>query len=207
MATIVHRPPHIRRRREVIAAGAIGLGAGTLALARAGHRRDVTDGSPGVPLILHVSVVHEATHAPLRNAKVTIRHADALGRRLLQGSQRTDLRGRASFRTIYPGWLEAPAPARAQATHIDVEVRDRGRVVHTRKLFFDQLFSDAVHACEPYASHGDAHVTNGEDPAFVAAGVHSLLSLHRRGDGYEARVEVAVGAASPGGVRTSSASG
>src|SRR5207244_2521011 len=42
-------------------------------------RRNITEGKPGVPLSLRLSVVDAATCAPIRSAAVDIWHADAVG--------------------------------------------------------------------------------------------------------------------------------
>ena len=42
-------------------------------------RRDITEGKPGVPLLLRVAVVNAKTCAPLANAALDIWHCDALG--------------------------------------------------------------------------------------------------------------------------------
>src|SRR5438105_1837484 len=42
-------------------------------------RRNVTDGRPGVPLRLHLTVVDARTCKPIKGADVEIWHADALG--------------------------------------------------------------------------------------------------------------------------------
>jgi len=42
-------------------------------------RRDITDGRPGLPLALHVTVVDATGCKPIKGADVEIWHADAAG--------------------------------------------------------------------------------------------------------------------------------
>jgi protocatechuate 3,4-dioxygenase beta subunit len=226
MSTPRHDHPQrgLSRRELIAAAGALGLGSGLLVRSRgdaaraatapacvlapettqgpyyiANHlvRRDITEVRPGLPLMLHLSVVNTATCSPIRNATVEVWHADALGvysgfgsgqgLRFLRGAQRTDARGRVTFRTVYPGWY------RGRATHIHVKVHAGGRVVHTGQLFFDQLITDGVYRSAPYAAHGQADTANGQDAIFAAGGARSMLSLHRRsGSGYDGTLAMGV---------------
>jgi protocatechuate 3,4-dioxygenase beta subunit len=91
-------------------------------------RRNITEGKPGVPLELRLTVVDASSCKPLGNALVDVWHADALGvysgdvagdagTSFLRGVQRTDAHGLAVFKTIYPGWYQgraarAPRPTR-----------------------------------------------------------------------------------------------
>src|SRR5256885_6644127 len=90
-------------------------------------RRNITDGKPGVPLTLKATVLDASSCKPLKNATVDIWHADAAGvysgfgagaanRTFLRGIQKTDAKGLAPFRTIYPGWYQG------RAVHIHVKV-------------------------------------------------------------------------------------
>jgi protocatechuate 3,4-dioxygenase beta subunit len=90
-------------------------------------RRDVTEGKPGAPLGLRISVQDITTCQPLANAAVDIWHCDAqvyysgisgenpgggspatgdenLTTTFLRGVQLTDENGAVEFDTIYPGW-------------------------------------------------------------------------------------------------------
>src|SRR4051794_4409439 len=76
-------------------------------------RRDITEGRPGAPLTLRLSVLDASTCKPIRGAAVDVWHCDALGEcsgvqgnsgTFMRGIQRTNSKGVAAFRTVYPGW-------------------------------------------------------------------------------------------------------
>ena len=104
-------------------------------------RRKITEGRPGSPLLLRLSVVDATTCRPIKGAAVDIWHADAGGvysgfgsgaasRTFMRGIQRTDGTGLAAFQTVYPGWYQG------RTVHIHVKVHVGGNVVHTGQLFF-----------------------------------------------------------------------
>jgi protocatechuate 3,4-dioxygenase beta subunit len=106
-------------------------------------RRNITEGRPGTPLVLRTFVVDASTCRPIRNAAVDIWHADASGvysgfgdgassRTFMRGIQRTNAKGLAQFRTVYPGWY----PGRT--VHIHVKVHLSSNVVHTGQLYFPE---------------------------------------------------------------------
>ena len=114
-------------------------------------RRDVTEGKPGVPLTLRLSVVNVSTCRAIKRASVEIWHCDATGvysgtaqqgtesERFLRGMQRTDAKGIAVFRTIYPGWYQG------RTVHIHTKVHVGGNVVHTGQLYFADAVTDTVY--------------------------------------------------------------
>ncbi len=117
-------------------------------------RRNITDGHPGTPLFLQLAVVDASTCKPIKGAAVDIWHADAAGnysgfgagsgnRTFMRGIQKTDARGIASFRTVYPGWYQG------RSVHIHVKVHVRGNVVHTGQLFFADTLTDRVYRNAP----------------------------------------------------------
>lgn len=155
-------------------------------------RPNITEGRPGVPLRLRVTVNDPATCSPLANAAVDIWHCDAQGfysgvnanapgsdadaeeiaeaaeRIFLRGIQLTDADGVAEFSTIYPGWY------RGRTVHIHLMVHiggqldgasyDGGYISHIGQLFFDDAISDEVFLLEPYAGRPeDERTTNDED--------------------------------------------
>ena len=158
-------------------------------------RRDITDGRPGLPLALDVTVVDGDSCEAIENAHVEIWHADASGvysgiddsKRLLRGHQKSDARGGVVFDTIYPGWYSGRAP------HIHMKVHVGGSEVHTGQLFFDERTSSRVYETSAYASRGEADVTNERDTIYAAAGGGGAqVRLTRSGEGYKGRFTVGV---------------
>jgi protocatechuate 3,4-dioxygenase beta subunit len=94
-------------------------------------RRNVTEGKPGVPLTLKLTVLDASTCKPIKGAAVDIWHCDAGGiysgtsqqgaekLTFLRGIQKTDAKGLATFKTIYPGWYQG------RTVHIHVRVLAR----------------------------------------------------------------------------------
>src|SRR4051794_23382889 len=151
-------------------------------------RRDITDGRPGTKLMLRTPVVDASTRKPIRNATVDVWHADASGvysgfgeaassRTFMRGVQKTDARGLAVFRTVYPGWY----PGRS--VHIHVKVHLGGSVVHTGQLYFPDPITDAVFRRAPYSSRPDRQTRNATDSVFVNGGRNSMLSVRGAGSG------------------------
>jgi protocatechuate 3,4-dioxygenase beta subunit len=154
-------------------------------------RRDITEGTPGVPLTLRTTVVDSTTCQPIPNAAVDVWHCDASGqysafqsqtqRTYLRGVQLSDATGVAEFRTIYPGWY----PGRAVHIHIKVHIGGRvsgntyvgGEVVHTGQLYFDDAVSDQVMRLQPYAAHTGWRLPNVLDLIFWQGGGSGLLTL------------------------------
>jgi protocatechuate 3,4-dioxygenase beta subunit len=124
-------------------------------------RRNITEGRPGTPLTLRLSVVDAKTCRPIKGAAVDIWHCDASGtysgfgagrssRTFMRGIQRTNANGVATFRTVYPGWYQG------RTVHIHVKVHVRGNVVHTGQLYFPDRLTDAVYRKAPYSSRRTA---------------------------------------------------
>jgi protocatechuate 3,4-dioxygenase beta subunit len=158
-------------------------------------RRDVTDGKPGTPLALHLTVVSAATCRPIAKAAVDIWHADASGAysgvagrtgTFLRGIQRTDRSGLAVFDTIYPGWYQG------RAVHIHVKVHLGGTVVHTGQLFFPDALSDRVYRAAAYRARGNPDTPNTADSIYRNGGSRSLLTLRKAGTGYVGSIVMGV---------------
>jgi protocatechuate 3,4-dioxygenase beta subunit len=133
-------------------------------------RKDITEGRPGLPFELELTVVDADSCEPIRDAAVDVWHCDAGGRysgvegdssTFLRGIQLTDADGVARFRTIFPGWY----PGRAVHIHVKVYLGDTE--TFTGQLFFDDATLDSVYAAEPYAARGPADVTNESDGIYV----------------------------------------
>jgi protocatechuate 3,4-dioxygenase beta subunit len=160
-------------------------------------RRNITEGKPGVALTLRALVVDASTCRPIRSAAVDIWHCDAAGaysgfgagaasRTFLRGIQKTDAKGLATFKTIYPGWY----PGRT--VHIHVKVHLGGNVVHTGQLYFPDTVTDAVYRRTPYASRPDRDMRNADDAIFRNGGSRSLLRLRKNGAAYAATITMGV---------------
>jgi protocatechuate 3,4-dioxygenase beta subunit len=161
-------------------------------------RRNITEGLPGAPLALRLSVLDATTCRPIKGAAVDIWHASAgglysgeqangtVGRTYLRGIQRTDASGLALFKTVYPGWYQG------RAVHIHVKVHVGGAVVHTGQLFFRDAFTDGVYKRAPYKARGAPDVRNAGDSIYAAGGSRSLLRLRTVGKGYAGSISMGV---------------
>ncbi len=160
-------------------------------------RRNITEGRPGTPLWLRASVVDASTCRPIKGATVDVWHADAGGvysgfgdaadnRTFMRGRQRTNARGLALFRTVYPGWYAG------RTVHVHVKVHLRGNVVHTGQLYFPDAVTDAVYLNAPYASRPDRNMRNADDPIFRNGGRRSLVKLKKSAGAYVASITMGV---------------
>jgi protocatechuate 3,4-dioxygenase beta subunit len=158
-------------------------------------RRNITEGRPGTPLQLHLTVVNAATCKPLRAAAVDIWHADASGvysgvagnpGTFMRGIQKTNGSGLAIFDTVYPGWY------RGRAVHIHVKVHLGGNVVHTGQLFFPDALTEQVYKRAPYSARGNPDTANAADSIYRNGGSLSLLHPVKGGGGYRASMVVGV---------------
>jgi Dioxygenase len=160
-------------------------------------RRNITNGRPGTPLTLRLTVVDASSCKPVKGAAVDIWHADAGGvysgfgagsgsRTFMRGIQRTDAHGLAVFKTVYPGWYMG------RTVHIHVKVHLGGSVVHTGQLFFPDTLTDVVYKRAPYRGRGPRDTRNANDSIFVNGGKRSLLAVHKVGTGYTGRITMGV---------------
>ncbi|TMK95845.1 MAG: intradiol ring-cleavage dioxygenase [Actinobacteria bacterium] len=160
-------------------------------------RRTITEGRPGTPLTLHLQVVNASTCKPIKGAAVDIWHADAVGvysgfgqgagnRTFMRGIQRTDAKGVATFRTVYPGWYMG------RTVHVHVKVHLGGRVVHTGQLYFPDTLTDAVYKKAPYSSRPGRDTRNANDSVFRNGGKSSMLNVRKSGAGYLAAITMGV---------------
>lgn len=151
-------------------------------------RRNITDGRPGAPLVLRAFVVNASTCKPIKGAAVDVWHADAGGvysgfgqgagnRTFMRGVQRSNAKGLALFRTVYPGWYQG------RTVHIHVKVHLGGNVVHTGQLYFPDGVTDAVYRNQPYSSRPNRDVRNAADSIFRNGGSKSLLSVRKNSAG------------------------
>jgi len=198
------------RAAESEGAGPAGVASGTVScvltpeqtegpyyIAGEKFRRDITEGRAGVPLLLRLRVVDASTCRPIRNAAVDIWHADALGvysgfgsgarsRTFMRGIQRTDVKGLARFRTVYPGWY------RGRTVHIHVKVHLAGNVVHTGQLYFPDSLTDKVFRRRPYSRRPRRTTRDADDFVFAQGGRRSMLALRKVGSAYVGAITMGV---------------
>jgi len=158
-------------------------------------RRDITEGKPGTPLRLQLTVVSTSSCKPIKGAAVDIWHADASGvysgvsgntGTFMRGVQKSDRSGLAVFDTIYPGWY------RGRAVHIHVKVHVGGSIVHTGQLFFPDALTEQVYKAAPYRTRGNPDVTDASDSIYRNGGSRSLLHPVKSGSGYLASMVMGV---------------
>ncbi|MEU5374438.1 intradiol ring-cleavage dioxygenase [Streptomyces sp. NPDC005968] len=168
-----------------------GTTAGPYHLRGAPFRKDITDGRPGVPLTVRLTVRDEPhACALLAGAAVEIWHCDAQGHcsgspggtragACPRGLQQTGADGVAEFVTVFPGWYASRAP------HIDVRVHtggrraagtyEGGRINWTGQLFFDDRHADEVYARSPYTRHKGTRVRLARDQVYRGGGARDGL--------------------------------
>jgi protocatechuate 3,4-dioxygenase beta subunit len=160
-------------------------------------RRNITEGKPGAPLTLRLTVVDASTCKPIKDAAVDIWHADAGGvysgfgqesgnRTFMRGIQRSDAKGVATFQTVYPGWYQG------RTVHIHVKVHVGGNVVHTGQLFFADAVTDAVYRRSPYSRRPNRTTRNAADSIFASGGSRSVVKVRRQGTGYIGAITMGV---------------
>jgi protocatechuate 3,4-dioxygenase beta subunit len=166
-------------------------------IAREKVRRTITEGRSGTPLTLRAKVVDASTCKPIKGASVDVWHCDAGGtysgfgggagnRTFLRGIQRTDARGLAIFKTIYPGWY----PGRT--VHIHVKVHLGGNVIHTGQLYFPDRVTNAVYRKKPYSNRPSRDTRNASDSVFRNGGKRSLVTVRKVRGGYVAAITMGV---------------
>ena len=156
-------------------------------------RRNVTEGRPGAPLTLKLTVIDVSTCKPVKGAAVDIWHCDAVGayaategKTFLRGIQRTDAKGVATFKTIYPGYYEG------RTVHIHVKVALGGNVVHTGQLYFSDKVTDTVYTRSPYSARPARTTRNADDSIYRNGGSRSTLKLRKVGTAYTGSISMGV---------------
>jgi len=160
-------------------------------------RRNITEGRRGTPLTLRAFVVDAATCKPIKGAAVDVWHADAGGvysgfgagassRSFMRGIQKTNAKGLALFRSVYPGWYQG------RTVHIHVKVHLGGNVVHTGQLYFPDAVTDAAYRKAPYTSRPGRDIRNATDSVYRNGGKKSLMSVRKNGAGYVATITMGV---------------
>ncbi|MFI5871457.1 intradiol ring-cleavage dioxygenase [Streptomyces sp. NPDC051445] len=162
-------------------------------------RPDITEGKPGIPLKLTLTVVDDDTCVPLSNALVEVWHADHLGEysgfvganghsepddgTFLRGGVLTNASGVAIITTIYPGWYVG------RCIHVHIKVHTNvtltpdgsftgGQELHTGQLYFSETITTAVSRLSPYSANRVTRTTLARDSVYDGGGAASgLLTL------------------------------
>ncbi len=174
-------------------------------LNRSDVRSDPTTGavSEGAPLELEfqVSQVRNGGCAALAGAQVDIWQCDALGvysdvtdpgfntvgRKFLRGHQITDAAGKARFTTIYPGWY----PGRAVHIHFKIRTGPRSGKRHefVSQVYFDEAYTDGVHAVAPYVKPGQ-RTRNDSDQIYRRGGPDLMLAVTQAPTGHAGTFDI-----------------
>jgi protocatechuate 3,4-dioxygenase beta subunit len=178
-------------------------------LNRSDIRSDPSDGSirDGAPLDLtfNVSQIAKGSCAPLAGAVVDVWHCDAQGvysdvrdprffdtrgKKFLRGYQVTDASGRATFKTIYPGWYEG----RTVHIHFTVRTNPAAASAHefTSQIYFDDAMNDKVLANAPYSVKGKRTMRNEDDGIFRENGSQLILAVQPSSNGYAGTFDIAL---------------
>jgi protocatechuate 3,4-dioxygenase beta subunit len=144
-------------------------------------RRDITEGKPGLPLLLFFLVVRASDCSPVSGAIVDVWHDDALGsysgfpsqgtagQTFLRGVQTTDGIGLVWFQSVYPGWY----PGRTAHTHFKVHLGNQTAV--TSQSYFPDGVTDLVYRLmPPYNTRGARNTRNTNDGIFDARNVKTV---------------------------------
>jgi protocatechuate 3,4-dioxygenase beta subunit len=160
------------------------------------YRQDITEGKPGTPLTLALTVVNVASACtPVAGATIEVWHCDHTGGyseyttagTYLRGLQKTDANGKATFTTVYPGWYQG------RATHIHLEVFVNGSLVKTTQMAFPEDVTAAVYAQGVYASRGQNTTTNSRDNVFSDGVASELATISGSvSSGYTASLQLGI---------------
>jgi protocatechuate 3,4-dioxygenase beta subunit len=161
------------------------------------NRADVTEGKPGVPVRVAVTVVDGGCR-PVRGARVDLWHCDAAGiysgydgqgddhgtgakgATFLRGAQVTDASGRVTFASIWPGWYEGRTP------HMHLKVFLDARTVLTSQLFVPDALSEWLYENVPaYRRPRKRDTFNRQDGIALQGGEAMVAAVKELKDGYE----------------------
>lgn len=151
-------------------------------------RTDITEGRPGVPLTLTLSLVDaNSSCAPIEAARIDVWHCDAdgaysgvsqpgndtTGETFCRGIQLTDANGQATFQTVYPGWYQG------RITHVHFQVFLDSGLAATSQIAFPEEVTAAVYAVEPYAAKGPNTSVQGfaDDMVFSDGTQYQMASV------------------------------
>ena len=132
------------------------------------NRSNIAETKTGVPLTL-IFTVEDINCTPIQGAIMDIWHCDkdgiysdeaaqnTVGQKWLRGYQATDINGKCTFQTIFPGWYNG------RLTHIHAKVKVGSVVKQTTNFFLPKAIEQAVYGTSLY--------TKGQNPTTVAADV------------------------------------
>ena len=167
-------------------------------------RADVTEGKPGVPVQVAVTVV-DGSCRPIPGARVDLWHCDAggiysgyegqgddhktgaKGQTFLRGAQITDTGGRVAFRSVWPGWYEGRTP------HMHLKVFLDARTVLTCQLFVPDALSEYLYDNVPaYRRPHRRDTFNRQDGIALQGGEAMVAAVKEMKDGYALALTVGV---------------
>ena len=135
-------------------------------------RENIIADREGVALLMTMTILNKNDGCkPISNAVVDVWHCDSQGnyseygrgemtaKHFLRGRQITDVKGRVSFVSIFPGYYRGRAP------HIHVEVlNNSGNSLLVTQIAFPEKTCNTVYATEHY--RGTDYVSNTNDGVF-----------------------------------------
>jgi protocatechuate 3,4-dioxygenase beta subunit len=108
-------------------------------------------------------------------------------RTYLRGSQRTDAKGRALFRTIWPGWYQGRAP------HVHFKVLLQNNEVLTAQLYFPDAINARVYSDAVYGRRWAEAASNARDGIFRGAGGAGVARISEEKGMMVAALDVGIG--------------
>jgi protocatechuate 3,4-dioxygenase beta subunit len=170
-------------------------------------RRDITEGKPGVPLLLRFKLVDiNNACAPITDAGIYLWQCDLeggysgyvmpdgtdhTGATFLRGLQYTDCNGEAVFQTIFPGWYVG----RTTHLHLQIYLDKLGTITASTQLVFPDAVNQAVYASPLYVSQGQnsSVPTNAQDGSFSDGFARQLIATQGSpAQGYVGRLAIGV---------------
>ncbi|MGI8724696.1 MAG: intradiol ring-cleavage dioxygenase [Methyloceanibacter sp.] len=167
-------------------------------------RSDITEGNPGVPVVLSLQVVEAKDCAPLEGARIDVWHTNGLGvysgyarqetgstegEKFLRGTQFTGPSGEVRFNTIYPGWY----PGRTPHIHFKVFVDER-KLINGQLYFPDEVTERVYATTSPYRDRKAARDTyNANDFLFKKqSGADTIVTVEQEDGSYLASLVIGV---------------
>ena len=167
-------------------------------------RADISEGTPGVPLQVRITVT-DVQSMPLPGCRVDLWQCDAaglysgyagqgdsgtvstLGKTFLRGGQTTGADGVAALKSIYPGWYAG------RTTHIHFKVWSGAHAVLTSQFFLPDALSEFLYSVLPqYKREALRGVLNSTVGNALMAGRTVTGSVHEDALGYVASLTAVV---------------